>query len=116
MSSLYFFLLLVCVVAVSVAQILFKQLGVLLKNTSGTFDLNIWLVSFSSVALYGGATLLWIYLLTNVPLNKAYPFMALCYVLVPLMAFLFFGEQLSMAYFLGCALILAGIVVIAQFG
>lgn len=116
MSYVHFVLLLVCVAAVSGAQILFKQLGVLLKDIGGTFDPIIWLVGLSSVALYGSATLLWIYLLTYIPLNKAYPFMALCYVLVPIMAFLFFGEQVSMAYFLGCALILAGIFVIAQFG
>lgn len=116
MSFIHFNLLLACVTAVSIAQILFKQLGILLKETSGTLDLNIWIVGFASVCLYGGATLLWIYLLAYIPLNKAYPFMALCYVLVPLMAFLFFGEQVTMAYFLGCALILGGIAVIAQFG
>lgn len=116
MSFIHFILLLVCVTAVSVAQILFKHLGLLIKDSNGTFDLNIWMIGFVSFAIYGGASLLWIYLLTHIPLNKAYPYMALCYVLVPLMALLFFGEQLSVAYILGCAFILAGIIIIAQLG
>ncbi len=65
-----------------------------------------------ALALYGFATLLWIYLLQRVPLSEAYPFAALAFVLVPLGAAALFGERLSSAHFVGSALIVAGICVI----
>lgn len=116
MSAVQLFLLLACVTAVSAAQILFKQLGVLIKSSASILEAQILMVGFASISLYGAATLLWIFLLMHIPLSKAYPYMALCFILVPLMAYFVFGEQLSTAYLIGCILILAGIVVIAQIG
>jgi drug/metabolite transporter (DMT)-like permease len=64
-----------------------------------------------ALALYALATLLWVFLLQRVALTHAYPFAALAFVLVPLGAAAFFGEKLSLPFFLGTALIVAGICV-----
>jgi len=64
-----------------------------------------------ALLLYGTATLLWIYLLQSVPLSRAYPFAALGFLFVPLMAMMVFGEKLTATYGVGVALIMAGILV-----
>jgi drug/metabolite transporter (DMT)-like permease len=67
-------------------------------------------VFISALALYGGATLLWVYVLKTVPLSYAYSFMALTFVIVPVLAHLWFGEPLSAKYFLGMGLVVAGLL------
>jgi drug/metabolite transporter (DMT)-like permease len=64
-----------------------------------------------ALALYGFATLLWVFLLQRVPLSHAYPFAALAFVLVPVGAAVFFGERLSGTFLVGAALIVVGICV-----
>lgn len=73
------------------------------------------LASFwASLALYGCATLLWIWLLQSIPLSRAYPFVALGFVIVPVMAALFFGERLTFTYGIGTVLIVAGVMVTSR--
>ena len=54
----------------------------------------------------------WTWLLGRVPLNYAYPIVALCFVLVPLMSWLFFGERAGPMYFVGLLFIVIGIAII----
>ena len=86
-----------------------------LTTFSGLFGLamNIWF--WLALIIYGGATLLWIYILQNVPLSLAYPFVALGFIFVPAIAFLFFKEPVNIQYFAGLALILGGLAVITVF-
>jgi drug/metabolite transporter (DMT)-like permease len=67
-----------------------------------------------ALVLYGLGTLLWIYILQTVPLSRAYPFMALAFVMVPLLAVAFFAERLNLTYVIGALLIVAGVVVTAR--
>lgn len=70
--------------------------------------LNGWLIA--ALTLYGGATLLWVYILRITPISVAYPFAAMSFVLVPVGAWVFFGEALSWRYGLGMLLIIGGIL------
>jgi len=63
--------------------------------------------------LYGGATVLWVYLLHGLPLSRAYPFIALVFAFVPLMSWLVFRDALDLRYGLGLVLMLAGLYLIA---
>jgi drug/metabolite transporter (DMT)-like permease len=65
----------------------------------------------AALVIYGGGTILWIYVLKAVPLNAAYPFMALSFCLVPALAFWLLGEPMSWRGAAGVALIVAGLVV-----
>lgn len=69
----------------------------------------------SAFFIYGLATLLWISLLRYVPLNKAYVFMALSFVLVPIASFFLFKEQVSLGYWIGVGLIVSGVIVASKF-
>lgn len=66
-----------------------------------------------ALAIYGIGTIIWIYLLKSVPLSFAYPFMALTFCLVPLLAWYFLGEPLTLRQAIGTALVMAGLLVIA---
>jgi len=73
------------------------------------FDMNFWL----ALVIYGGLTLLWVWVLTRVPLSRAYPFVALAFVLTPALAALLFHERLDGWYFIGIGLVVAGVAIIA---
>lgn len=104
------FLLSATVIGISCGQILFKHgaLG-LLK------DAKLWTIFFSmpiivGIVIYGASTVMWIYLLREVALSKAYPFFALSFVFVPLLSWLFFNETLDKTYFAGMLFIIVGVI------
>ena len=107
-------LILICVMALAIGQLLFKisarNLG---SDDRATALLSLpgdpWFVL--SLFLYVFATLLWVWLLRKVPLVAAYPFIALSFVLVPLLSGVFLGEQVNLTYWIGICLIVSGIVV-----
>lgn len=65
-----------------------------------------------ALAIYGFGTIVWVYVLKSVPLTVAYPFMALTFCAVPLLAWGFLGETLSLRYAFGAGLIIAGLLVV----
>jgi drug/metabolite transporter (DMT)-like permease len=65
------------------------------------------------LALYLGGTVLWILALSAVPLTLLYPFSALTYVLVNLLAVTLLGEQLTARGLTGTALVLLGLFLVA---
>ena len=66
----------------------------------------------AALAIYGVGTIVWVYVLKAVPLTVAYPFMALTFCAVPLLAWGLLGEVLSLRYALGTMLIVAGLLVV----
>lgn len=66
------------------------------------------------IALYGGLTIMWVWILRSVPLSKAYPFVALSFIFTPMFSKFFLNESLSTTYYLGLLLIAAGVIVIAR--
>lgn len=109
MSRTTVVLTLICVLCISIGQILFKKAsaGFELPLTWRSIVMNGWLIA--SLALYGITTLGWVWVLRNAPLHMAYPFMGLAFLFVPLLAWLAFNEPLHWKTFAGGLLILAGI-------
>lgn len=100
---------LACVLGISIGQLLFKKAA---ASIPAIFSLpallmNGWL--FAALVLYGITTLAWIWVLRHVPLHQAYPFMGLCFLIIPTLSWLFLGEPLHWRTLAGGALILAGI-------
>ncbi|PJI96071.1 hypothetical protein CLU85_0809 [Acidovorax sp. 69] len=102
-------LTLLCVLSISVGQILFKKAAGAFSAqlTWQAFVFNGWLIA--SLALYGLTTLGWVWILRNVPLHLAYPFMGLAFFIVPTLAWIFLGEPLHWRTLAGGALIMAGV-------
>jgi len=98
---------------IALGQVLFKQTSERLSASGKAFHSIAFDPLFIlALIIYGSATLLWIYVLKHVPLAYAYSFMALTFVLVPLMAALWLGETITLKYALGAALIIAGLVIV----
>ncbi|MEA2948599.1 MAG: hypothetical protein QOI40_3929 [Alphaproteobacteria bacterium] len=67
-----------------------------------------------AMVLYGGLTILWVWVLTFTPLSRAYPFVALAFAITPLLGGLVFGEPIGLRLMLGIALILGGLLLVAS--
>lgn len=98
------------VLALSIGQVLFKLAARAIDGAAPLWRqlaLNPYLVA--ALVLYGLATALWVALLRQVPLHVAYPFVALAFFLVPVMAHLVLGEPLRWQTLAGAAVIFVGV-------
>lgn len=108
---------LLSVCGISAGQLLLKFAAINLHNPKaigvwiGGICLNIYLVV--GIGLLGASTLLWIWVLRTLPLNIAYPFMALAFLIVPGLSYVLLGEPLGWKNLLGGALIVAGVILVA---
>lgn len=66
-----------------------------------------------AVLLYGLTTVLWVYLLHGLALSRAYPFIALAFAIVPLLGWLLLDDALGAQYWIGLAIMLAGLYIVA---
>jgi drug/metabolite transporter (DMT)-like permease len=96
--------------ALSVGQVLFKLAAGALQGSGPLLArvvFNKYLLA--GLLVYCLATGLWVALLRQVPLSVAYPFVALAFVLVPLMGHWVLGEPLRWQTLVGAAVIFAGV-------
>lgn len=98
-------------------QILFKRAALQIGTARGSswmLDIALLPTMWIAVLLYAAATLLWVRILTTVPLSRAYVFVALAFVIVPAAGYFLFDEPLSARFIVGTLLIVVGVVVAAQ--
>ena len=65
----------------------------------------------SACVLYGLTVILYVYMLRDMPLSRAYLFTMIASVLVPFLAIAVFGETLSIRYLVGAALVFIGVAI-----
>ena len=113
-------LLLAYSIGMSLGQVLFKRASTELQGNqaaSGVWHIFTSLVInpyfVAAMGLYILLTGVWVWILSFTPLSRAYPFMGLGYVFIPLLSFMFFGEQLSGRFFLGVGAIVFGLILVA---
>lgn len=109
-------LLILVPLMISFGQLLFKMAG---RDLSGNVGRDLVGIAFQpyfigAMALYGVASFLWVIALSNTDVSRAYPFMASGFIVVPMLGYFLLNETLSMPFFLGTALIVAGILVISH--
>lgn len=115
MTALNLIILVVYALGMSIGQILFKLSAQNAKGeTTGTFLTSLLGNGYFAIAVfvYGVLTVVWVWVLTRVPLSQAYPFVALAFVFTPALAWLLFGEPLGLTYMMGLGLILLGLGVL----
>ncbi len=103
-------ILLGCVLGVTAGQLLFKTAAAAPRPDGEAWRLFLSPPLIAGLAVYGVATIVWVWQLRSVPLTRAFPFMALGFVVTPLAASVLFQEATSPRYWLGALLICAGIV------
>lgn len=105
---------LLCVLGISAGQILFKLSASHIQNSGTWLNLRGLVILSVALGLYGITTLAWVWVLQNIELGRAYPLMALAFVLVPIGSHFVFGERFQPQYFVGMTMIVIGIVVAAR--
>jgi drug/metabolite transporter (DMT)-like permease len=68
----------------------------------------------AAAGCYVALTVLWVWILTFTPLARGYPFVALAFVVTPLLGALVFGEPITGRLVLGIGFILCGLVLVAS--
>ena len=100
------------VLCVSSAQILFKLAAEGFNNpAAGWLDRWAQWPLVAAIALYAFATVLWLLALGRAKLVVVYPLMATTYLVVPLLAWWWLGEQPSPRTWIGSTLVLAGVAI-----
>jgi len=102
-------------VILAAGQVLFKKVGLTIAGlplASGLRGALCAPLLYGALALYGLATLMWVWILSRVPLSQAYPWVAFGTVLVSLLGWCVFGERLVPTFWIGMMLIVAGLLVI----
>jgi len=77
-----------------------------------TVFLHPWVII--GLALYGGAAVVWLLVLSRVDVSLAYPFVGLGFVVTMVLAWALLGESVSPARIGGTLLIAAGVVLLAR--
>jgi drug/metabolite transporter (DMT)-like permease len=101
-------------VSLAVGQLLFKRTGLAIQDRSvadGLLAMMRQPAFYAALTLYGVTTLLWIWVLSRVPLSQAYPWVALTTAIVPIIGWLVFGERIAPSFWLGMAFILLGLFI-----
>jgi multidrug transporter EmrE-like cation transporter len=73
---------------------------------------NVWV--WAGLAIFAVSAVLWLFALSRASLSFAYPFAALGYVIIVAASILFLGEHVPPLGWVGVALIVLGILLIAQ--
>lgn len=111
--------------AAVVVTILLSGANIGLKMLSGTlwqaivglrrFDLTPAIAALPQISAVGAAYVigaaLWLWVLNHMPLNRAFLFVSLTFVFVPLMSHLFLGERIGMGVIVGTPIIITGLIV-----
>jgi drug/metabolite transporter (DMT)-like permease len=106
-------LLSVLMLALAIGQLLFKHVGLTIRGMAPAHAASTLLrepALYAALALYGAATLLWIWILGRITLMQAYPWVGASVIIVSLMSSYFFGERVAPLFWPGAVLIALGIV------
>jgi len=103
-------LIVLTVIAMSIGQVLFKIVAISLDFSNNGILSNLFNIRLIlAIVIYIVATALWILVLKITPLRVAYPFIALAFILVPVLGHFFLGESLSRWTFVGAFVIGLGV-------
>lgn len=98
---------------IATGQVLFKGAAEALATAGTALDARVIALTLVALAIYGAATVLWMFLLRDAALSRLYPYMALSFVLVAAAGRLIFAEPLVPTHLVGLGLIVGGIALIA---
>jgi len=111
MSIWNYAILSICVLGLASGQILFKLSAHRMRSDLAFWDLLRAPEFIGALVIYGFATIGWVSQLRTVNLSVAYPFMSLSFVVVPAASTILLHESIGPRYWLGVALIVAGLAV-----
>lgn len=105
---------LLCVAGIVAGQLLFKASALAWQAEGTPFGARPLMLFGIAVALFALASIGWVWALRRGDLGRLYPFMALAFVAVPLASHFTYGERFGIGYYVGVALIVAGVIITAR--
>lgn len=102
---------LLCVTGIAFGQILFKLSATGFQKAGTLYDPASLGILTGALVLYGLTTIGWVWILQRAELGRVYPLMALAFVIVPVLSYIFLHESFNRQYALGVLLIISGILV-----
>ena len=114
MTFLQYVLAAIFCISLSIGQVLFKFAADQTSSNGEPYSIIELIFSLPMIAactLYGLTTILYVYLLQQIPLSRAYLFSIAGAAIVPFLAILIFKEDFSIKYLLGVMLVLSGIAI-----
>ena len=88
-----------------------------LENSDEPLRISIAIVSSPSILLgltcFGLSAVVWLFVLSKIPLSTAYPFVALGIAITVVAGRVIFAEGISLMKFVGVALVIAGVLTVA---
>ncbi len=122
MKAVDIFLILISVAFTSIAQLLLKfamnSVGKVDFSLDGIFSLfcksvkNIYF--YSGVFVFALSLLIWLFVLSRVPVSVAYPFVGVGCIFTMLFAFIFLNESISLSKIVGVMSVCLGIILISR--
>ena len=100
-------------VLMATGQMLFKY-GSSGKSITGVIDIIKLLFSpivLLALCLYGGTTILWLYILSKTPMSFAYPIQALAFPIVLIASMFLFHEPIPAMRWIGVFIIIVGVFI-----
>ncbi|SDX72546.1 undecaprenyl phosphate-alpha-L-ara4N flippase subunit ArnF [Ruegeria halocynthiae] len=119
MSILPYVFTITAVLGIAAGQILFKTVALRIAGRPPSVliqDPAFMGPLIASLAIYGVATVMWILALQSLALSRAYMFMSLSFVIVPVLSATYFGEPLTWGFLAGLSLIVVGVTLTQLFG
>lgn len=104
-------IILACVVVMTIGQVLFKQVAINYNKYGNIFDISVFGLLVIAGSLYVTSSGLWVWALRSVEISKAYPYFALGFVFVPMLGAWLFNEELTIRYGLGVLFIVIGVAI-----
>ncbi len=102
-------IILACVVVMTIGQVLFKQVAVNYNKVGDIFDVSVLGLLLIAGSMYVTSSGLWVWALRSVEISKAYPYFALGFIFVPLLGAWIFNEALTLKYGFGVLFIVIGV-------
>jgi multidrug transporter EmrE-like cation transporter len=102
----------------ALGQILLKlamnKHGAIQFTLSGLINLLSEPVLIIALMMHVVALIIWLQVLSKIPLSTAYPILAITYVIVPVLSVLFLKESIQQSQLIGMFLVLVGVIMIGR--
>lgn len=105
------------VILMSVGQLMFK-ISMKGKSIGSVHDMILAVVNptvIAAICVYGFTTLLWLYILSRVPISYAQPIQTLAIPIVCIVAMFYLGETISASKWIGIGVIFIGVIIVSRY-
>lgn len=98
------------IITLCIGQLLLKKSALMLNALSHPVYLLLKPLFILALTSYGLSMLSWLYVLQYMAVGRAYMFISSAFIILPISSHYFFGEPLSIKFFMGALFIIIGVI------